>query len=393
MAIVTGYMEGARKKVAGFVYQKGANGQTIKRAYVIPSNPQTEGQMAQRIIFATVAQARKFMKPIINHSYEGVAYGKKSEEKFDSLNIAQLRQMAAIDFERQPQAADASVFVSTKNISALIPNKYIISDGSLSNPAAKVSFSDSKAMLSLGGASGFAVVPHEDAEVGGYDITLGEVIRALFGLTDVNEQLTLCAIVRNDDGYRYSYQGSTEAGAQIAPTGFNAKRLVFNETADLGQLIHVLNADGTVNDDAEANIGTAVSTAFNNKLSDKSLRDLVENAITSNIRLNVSGLTAEDYKVSWNSFTININDLYVYDIENDYVYVYALGMIRSKLVGKNWRRSRTVMIINTPVKGTLSNFGLTWNLANAAWFDKVQLTDDGYFLNEAGTDNQVGDSF
>lgn len=393
MAIVTGYMEGARKKVAGFVYQKGANGQTIKRAYVIPSNPQTEGQMAQRIIFATVAQARKFMKPIINHSFEGVAYGKKSEEKFDSLNIAQLRLLAAHDFELQPQAADASVFVTTKNVSALIPNKYIISDGSLGTPAAKVTLDGGVARMTFGGASGFAVVPHEDTQVGGYDITLGEVIRALFGLTDVDEQLTLCSIVRNDDGYRYSYQGSTVAGAQIAPTGFNAKRLVFNETADMGQLIHVLNADGTINDDAEANIGAAVSTAFNNKLSDKALRELIENVITSSLELNVNGSTAEDYRVGWDSFGTSINDLYVYDVENDSVYVYALGMIRSKLVGKNWRRSRSVMIINSPEEGTFSNFGLTWNLANAAWFDKVQLTDDGFFLNEAGSDNQVGDSF
>lgn len=393
MAIVTGYMEGARKKVAGFVYQKGANGQTIKRAYVIPSNPQTEGQMAQRIIFATVAQARKFMKPIVNHSFEGVSYGKKSEEKFDSLNIAQLRLLAAHDFERQPQAADASVFVTTKNVSALIPNKYIISDGSLAKPAMGVMFDERVPYITLGGAAGFKTVANPDTAVGGFCISVGEIIRALFGLTDVDEQLTLCAIARNDGGYRYSYQGSTVAGAQIAPTGFNAKRLVFAETADLSELILVLNADGTVNDDADANITAAVIEAFNNKLSDAALLNHLENEITSHITLTVSGSAQEGYVVSWEKLMIDISNLYIYNVEDDLIYVYALGVIRSKLVGKTWRRSRTEMIINTPVEGTLSNFGLTWNLANAAWFDKVQLTDDGYFLNEAGTDNQVGDSF
>lgn len=393
MAIVTGYMQGARKKVAGFVYQKGANGQTIKRAYVVPSNPQTEGQMAQRIIFATVAQARKFMKAVINHSFEGVAYGKKSEERFDSLNIGQLRLLAAQDFANQPSAAAANIFVTTKNVSALIPNKYIISDGSLSKPSMNVAFSGNDAVISFGGTSGFSVVENPDTVVGGYCITLGQVIRALFGLTDTDEQLTLCAIVRNDDGYRYSFKGSSAAGEQIAPTGFNAKRLVFNEAADLNQLILVLNDDGTVNDDAEANIGAAVSAAFVNKLSDTALRELVENNITSSVELRVGGNAEDGYFVGWDRFTANVNNLYVYNIEDDLVWVYALGVIRSKLVGSSWRRSRCIMTVNVPQTGTLKNFGLTWNIANAAWFDKVQLTEDGYFLNESGSDNEVGDSF
>lgn len=393
MAIVTGYMEGARKKVAGFVYQKGANGKTIKRAYVIPSNPQTAGQMAQRIIFATVEQALKFMQPVVNHSFEGVAYGSKSKQKFSSLNISHLRELAAQDFKEQPAPTAANAFVTTKGISALIPNEYIIADGSLAKPRMVAVIDDAKPKLNFGGGT-IATVANTDTQVGGYCITLGQAIQAIFGLHSTDEQLTVCAIVRNEDGYAYSYQGSNMAGAQIAPTAFNAKRLVFDPQADLSQQIVVLKADGTLDEDAEANIGAALNTAFNNELSDTPLRDFIESKITDSINLSVSGTAQEGFTVSWPSFKEDPANLYVYDSENDETYVYALGVIRSKLDGNVWRRSRkTTMVVRKPAEGQLSNFGLTWNLANAAWFNKVQLTDSGYFLNEAGTENEVGENF
>lgn len=393
MAIVTGYMEGARKKVAGFVYQKGANGKTIKRAYVIPSNPQTEGQMAQRIVFATIEQALKFMQPVVNHSFEGVAYGSKSKQKFSSLNISHLRELAAQDFKNQPAPSAANAFVTTKGISALIPNEYIIADGSLSQPRMKAIIDEGAPKVNFGGGT-IATVANTDAEVGGYCITLGQALIAIFGLHESNEQLTLCAIVRNEDGYAYSYQGSDAVGAQIAPTAFNAKRLVFDPQVDLSQQIVVLKADGSLDEDAEANIAAAINNAYNNELSDTPLRDFIESVITDNMVLAVSGTAQEGYTVSWPSFKANPADLYVYDSENDETYVYALGVIRSKLDGNVWRRSRrTTMVCRKPAAGALANFGLTWNLANAAWFNKVQLTDSGYFLNEAGTENEVGENF
>lgn len=391
--IESGMMVGARKKCAGVVYRKGPDGTTIACKYSIPSNPQTAGQMAQRIIFATVQQALKLMSPVVNHSFEGVSYRSKSKNKFSSLNIDRLRQLAAQDFANQPSPVNANVFVTTKNISALVPNEYIIADGSLSKPRMKAVIDDATPKLLLGGGS-FDTVPNTDAEVGGFCITLGQAIQAIFGLHDTNEQLTVCAIVRNEDGYVYSYQGSDMAGSQIAPTAFNAKRLVFDPQADLSSLIHVLNADGTVNDDAKSNIAIQIATAFNNDLSDTQLRQFIEDHITSSIVLGVSGDLASGFTVGWSSFKVDPDDLYVYDTENDKTYVYALGVIRSKLDGNVWRRSRkAIMVVRKPVQGQLSNFGLTWNLANAAWFDKVELAEGGYFLNEAGISNEVGENF
>ena len=76
------WLRGARGKFAGAVLAKGADGQTIQRELVKPKNPRTNGQMAQRMIFATVASAYSMMKAICDHSFEGVQYGAKTQQVF-----------------------------------------------------------------------------------------------------------------------------------------------------------------------------------------------------------------------------------------------------------------------------------------------------------------------
>ena len=47
--------------------------------------------MIQRMIFATIVAAYARMKSITDHSFEGVAYGAKSQQKFMSENLKRLR--------------------------------------------------------------------------------------------------------------------------------------------------------------------------------------------------------------------------------------------------------------------------------------------------------------
>ena len=390
-------MQGARKKVAGFVYQKGANGKTIQRAYVIPNNPQTAGQMAQRIIFATVTQAAKFMAPIIGHSFEGVSYGAKSKQMFISKNIALLRQLAAQDFREQPQAANANVFVTTRKISALIPNKYIISDGSLSEARRKVikvsgTTSNAALQLSLGGGSFSLVAGSTSAFLG---ITLGDLVAALFGLQSLDEQLTLVGIAKTGDDYRYSFQGGTDAGVQIPYSGMSAKRLVFNPSADLSKVIDLVNAsDHTVAEHAYDNIEAELEHCFVNAKTDTQLKDYVASKIASGVQLQVSGDETAGYSVGWATFqTSDLANLFVYDTENDSSFLMAAGVVRSRLVENKWRRSRAVMVTSFPTGDGVYNFGLTWNIANAAWFAKDDLSTSGWFLNEGGDENEVGENF
>lgn len=118
------WLRGARGKFAGAVLAKGADGQTIQRELVKPSNPRTAGQMAQRAIFATVASAYSQMKAICDHSFEGVEYGQKTQQEFFKEALKLMRTRAA---------ADEGNFL-IPNVSALMANPYIISKGSLSSP-------------------------------------------------------------------------------------------------------------------------------------------------------------------------------------------------------------------------------------------------------------------
>ena len=118
------WLRGARGKFAGAVLAKGADGQTIQRELVKPKNPRTNGQMAQRMIFATVASAYSMMKAICDHSFEGVQYGAKSQQAFFKEALKLMRTRAAND--------DGNFLIP--NVSALMANPYIISRGSLSSP-------------------------------------------------------------------------------------------------------------------------------------------------------------------------------------------------------------------------------------------------------------------
>lgn len=81
----------ARGKLGDMVLYR-ANGEQISRAKAASvKNPKTTGQMIQRMIFGTIAAAYARMKSITDHSFEGVQYGAKSQQKFMSINLKRLR--------------------------------------------------------------------------------------------------------------------------------------------------------------------------------------------------------------------------------------------------------------------------------------------------------------
>lgn len=59
---------------------------TKDRVYRV-SNPRTESQMVQRALIPIVAASRAALKGLVDHSFEGVAYGDQSLKMFNSLNL------------------------------------------------------------------------------------------------------------------------------------------------------------------------------------------------------------------------------------------------------------------------------------------------------------------
>ena len=79
-----GLRTGSTKSLTFQVYR----GQQITkdRVYRV-SNPRTEAQMKQRAIIPIVAAARSALKGLVDHSFEGVAYGEASLKEFSKLNL------------------------------------------------------------------------------------------------------------------------------------------------------------------------------------------------------------------------------------------------------------------------------------------------------------------
>lgn len=179
MAKVGFWLRGARGKFAGAVLAKGADGQTIQRELVKPTNPKTAGQMAQRAIFATVASAYSQMKVICDHSFEGVQYGAKTQQEFFKEALKLMRTRAA---------ADEGNFL-IPNVSALMANPYVISKGSLTSPK-NIAFESSSDVIAITNMSNPTIAEHLVVTAKSWCDALG---------INKGDQITFVAIVRDAD--------------------------------------------------------------------------------------------------------------------------------------------------------------------------------------------------
>lgn len=384
--VVTGRMKGVQGRVGGEVFSKGLKGQTIVRDYTPQvRNANTNKQIANRIILATVSQAVKFMEAIIDHSFEGKAFGGESKRFFQSINNKQLRALAAVDFQAQSSnPADWNVLMTTKGVSALIPNKWIISDGSLGSCKLKVTRSQAPDELQIEGVTNQALTL-QSLETGEKYVTYGNLLQAAFGLTSTDEQMTLVTIQRAAAGARYAFNGGIAPGQIIAYTSMNARRLCVDNTINLNDEIVLTDVDGNLLDNADDAIKDAAVLLFADSKSDKNLKDL--------IAASISLVTTEDsgeLATAAVTFTPALIGDYTADADGNGV-PYAAGIIRSRENGGNWLRSRCVMTLAMPSQGY--NFGLDWNTAQQAWNSVSVYAVDGEFLDEGGAGGHIGENF
>ena len=114
------WLRGAKGKLAGAVAQKGEKG-TVLRENVVPHNPRSDEQMYQRIAFGTAASAAKFMLPIIGQSFYGTLNETLNRRAFLRENVYRLKN----------EYKDGEGYALPKNVSQLVSNDYVISNGSL----------------------------------------------------------------------------------------------------------------------------------------------------------------------------------------------------------------------------------------------------------------------
>ena len=122
------------------MYKDGASGETIIREVnKHPRNPKTDKQIIQRIIMNTVTNAYSLLKPIVDHSFEGVKAGRDCMSYFTKQNVQFAREKIAT---MQSQGVD---FYDIFNFNLFgerqfLNNQYLLSMGSL--PTVPVSYDE-----------------------------------------------------------------------------------------------------------------------------------------------------------------------------------------------------------------------------------------------------------
>ena len=240
MAKVGIFQRGWRGKTAGISFSKGENGETIAREAVKPVNPQTNLMMTQRVIFATVANARKAFEQLISQSFEGMS-AKQAKRLFTSLNVKLLRRAYANAIDANKPFLDWTFAFTAKGISNIIPNPYVVSKGSLQKPAYGI-----KSLMYENTGEMYAGVRIIGLFQGG-EFTIGTesegqrtvtvkvktIMKTLYGIENAKQQLNVVTIWPNmySDGPLY-ITGEGDEGDFISENLFKCMRLVPNADMD-----------------------------------------------------------------------------------------------------------------------------------------------------------------
>lgn len=293
-------------------------------------NPRTDAQMIQRVLMSTTVHAYSGMQEIVDHSFQGVPYQGRSMNRFNQLNVKNLRALYA-----QIAGGDNGVPVAfnangNKRIS-LAP--WIMSTGSLPTVGLKI---DSEA------GADWPVAINNSQTVGIYTVDSGVAIDtafestpsyadliAYFGL-QAGDQLTLCALTR--------LVSDNEAGCN-----FKYGRIILQPND--GDLSHLLT-DATVAN--EKNQGVSFSYA--------------------------------DGKLF-----INFSDL-VEAGENNRTFFMEACIITSRLENNAWKRSNSQMVMCTD---DLADGGVDMETAIDSYSSVQFDTNSPWYLNKAGRGTTV----
>jgi hypothetical protein len=110
---------------------KGARQQVVRSLAEQVSNPRSSAQMFGRMVMSTVMQAVSALKPIIDHSFDGMATGQPSISEFIRRNYA----LVKADAEAHPNGGN-TFGLNKYQEKGVKGGLYIVSNGSVQLPAA-----------------------------------------------------------------------------------------------------------------------------------------------------------------------------------------------------------------------------------------------------------------
>lgn len=171
--------------------------QVTKDRVTYVSNPQTDAQLYQRLKLPIVACSKAVLKGLVNHSYEGVSYGKQSLKAFDSRN---LEQNALTVQEYVPKGVTDT---GTANL--------IVSDGTLDVNICTIKTQNKMTVYVPSQLDEFSFTTVDAAKGAAVPDALMKQITQLLAL-DANKQLTMLMSYQSSDYSFYIDADNTATG-------------------------------------------------------------------------------------------------------------------------------------------------------------------------------------
>lgn len=361
---------GARGKVGNLVARKSEKG-TVLTEYKVPNNPQTNGQMRTRIAFATVAKAGAALADLVGISFQGETSIKGARRRFSGINVSKLTQ------QLKHNMADGQ-FVP-KGLSLLVPNKYLVADGSIRNAnfgtISPNPLGDDFNQTSI----------NVELALGAY--TAAEIISSIYGC-EPGDQVTVVGI-RVGTPVEYNAEK-----LQILRDGqMVSVRATFKDATQLAEISDfTLAADTTA-----AQLAAYIKSLFDADKSNAEFLDLITRddgftVVNGGITWDVASATSDEYQSFACVFGGASSD------ESDGKFVAAVGYFRSHLnsSGTQWMFSRCILSLCDPQYDATSyntpkniNYGYKYDVAYPTYV-KGNLRENTRYTETGGSINQLG---
>ena len=333
-------------------------------------NPQTARQMAVRVSFATVAKAGAVLHDLIGISFQGYRKVSKSKRRFNALNISKLANQI------KNNVADG-VF-APKNWSVLVPNKYIVADGSLRNASLGV--------ISVNGQSdGFTQTTNTFKLELNKTYTPQELISLIYGC-EPGDQITVVGIRPGVPvEYKESYLQILRDGEMVAA------RAIFHDDATLAGVAQFTSPSSleAVVDELQDYLPGLFKEGYEPLIS-----LIAENGFTA------AAGEGNECNCTWDVDTASGNTYQAFDgIFGDTDLVAAVGYFRSHYRSQSdlWMFSRCELVQidplydqNTYENEAQINYGYSFQVALPSYIKARRTRESDRFTEAGGSEDTLG---
>lgn len=346
---------------------------TKDRVYDI-ANPQTTAQMRTRIAFATVTKAAALLTDLIGISFQGQTNIPASRRKFVGVNASKLIA--------QLKANPADGVVVPKGFSLLVPNKYIVADGTAKNATL------GQLYVTTDATTGVDTI-HQ--EVSGFNMELGvsysaaEVLQLVYGCLP-GDQITVVGI---SSGIPYD---NDDDSLEILRGGeMYSARVVFKNASDLAALPAFTIPAGTQASAIPQMLQEYIVDLFENSKTHASFMQLISVADDFSPIISGNNVSVEYCLNNGTSDTTVIEAL-----PNGSDAIFAVGYFRSHYTGSYWQFSHCELSVIRPVYTQESydgwqqiNYGYRFSVALPSYIDTDEKENTRY-TETGGSQNTLG---